>query len=377
MKHIKISVITVSLNADAAIEQAIKSVCSQSYDNIEYIIIDGGSTDKTVEIIQRYEDKIAYWVSEPDNGLYDAMNKGLDHCTGDVVAFLGSDDYYPAGALEYVAGYFENTEELDVLCGEVLVDKCGELCEHYNPWEENPKRLREGFMWYCHQGVFSRRTCFEQCGVFNTEYEIVADYDWLLRVYNSGKTIRYSHEKLCIFGWGGISANSMRVIPECRRIAEKSALELYDRKELQYSEYERLLKNIKYAISKQYINVYLDNRDSIMIKKKSGNHNLNPHKMYSIFGAGKMGTGCLRIFEVLGIQAGCFWDNGEAKWGRRIEGIPVRNPEEISKENTFIIVASQYYEDDIVNQLKGMGLCEGRDFIRLCELCDQIEVVEI
>ena len=157
MRNIKISIITVSLNADQTIEKAIKSVLSQSYDNIEYILIDGGSTDKTVEIIRKYEENIDYWISEPDSGIYDAMNKGLDCCTGDIVAFLGSDDYYLDGVLEYVANCFKNMDGLDVLCGEVLVDKCGELCEHYIPWEEEPERLREGFMWYCHQGVFSRK----------------------------------------------------------------------------------------------------------------------------------------------------------------------------------------------------------------------------
>ena len=158
----------------------------------------------------------------------------------------------------------------------------------------------------------------------------------------------------------------MKAIPECRRIAEKNALGLYERKELRYSEYEKLLKNIKCTISKQYVNLYMDNRDGIQITKKDGSHNLNLYKMYSIFGAGKMGIGCLRILEVLGINV-----------GKRIEGIFVRNPKEILKEDTFIIVASQYYEDDIVDQLNGMGLCEGVNFIRLSEVFDQINVTKI
>ena len=88
----KISIITVSYNAAKTIEQTISSVVNQTYQDIEYIIIDGGSTDGTMDIIRKYEDRIAYWISEPDKGIYDAMNKGIDVATGDYVYFLGADD---------------------------------------------------------------------------------------------------------------------------------------------------------------------------------------------------------------------------------------------------------------------------------------------
>ena len=88
----KISIVTVSYDVAGTIEQTISSVVNQTYENIEYIIIDGGSTDGTVDIIRKYEDKIAYWVSETDRGIYDAMNKGIDVATGDYIYFLGADD---------------------------------------------------------------------------------------------------------------------------------------------------------------------------------------------------------------------------------------------------------------------------------------------
>lgn len=93
MENLKISIITVSYNAAKTIEQTIQSVVNQTYDNIEYIIIDGGSTDGTVDIIKKYEDKIAYWVSEPDKGIYDAMNKGILKASGEYIYFLGADDW--------------------------------------------------------------------------------------------------------------------------------------------------------------------------------------------------------------------------------------------------------------------------------------------
>lgn len=374
MRGVKISIITVSLNAEKTIERAIKSVLSQSYDNVEYIIIDGSSTDKTVEIIRKYEEKISYWVSEADCGLYDAMNKGLDRCTGDVVAFLGSDDYYLDGALEYVADCFEMSEQLDILCGEVLVEKYGKLCTHKNSWEEYPERLREGFMIYCHQGVFSRRKCFEQCGSFDLNYRIVADYDWLLRVYNQGACFQYSPHTLCVFRYGGISSTNLwNITSEFYEIAKKNALELYDNGGIQDSEYERLCQSIESTSAKLYINMYLESNGGIGIKyKKSDECDIILQKSYSIFGAGNIGIGCLKILQYLGMNVECFWDNAEAKWGKFVEGISIRNPKEILEENTFIIVASQFYEDDIVEQLNGMNLCEGKNYIRCLKLCKQI-----
>lgn len=93
-EQLKISIVTVSYNAAKTIEQTIKSVINQTYSNIEYIVIDGGSTDGTVDIIRKYEDRIAYWVSEPDGGIFDAMNKGIKVATGEVVGIINSDDWY-------------------------------------------------------------------------------------------------------------------------------------------------------------------------------------------------------------------------------------------------------------------------------------------
>lgn len=109
MEKLKISIITVSYNAVKTIEQTIQSVVNQTFDNIEYIIIDGGSTDGTVDIIRKYEDKIAYWVSESDNGMYDALVKGFKQATGDVCAYINADDFYQKYAFDIVNDIFQNT----------------------------------------------------------------------------------------------------------------------------------------------------------------------------------------------------------------------------------------------------------------------------
>ena len=113
----KISIVTPSYNQGQYIEQTILSVINQNYPNIEYIIIDGGSTDNTVEIIKKYEDKITYWVSEKDKGQSDALNKGLAKCTGDIFNWINSDDYFEQGTFAKLANYFKTSNNVDMVCG--------------------------------------------------------------------------------------------------------------------------------------------------------------------------------------------------------------------------------------------------------------------
>ena len=122
MNNPLISVVTVSYNAVTTIEQTILSVINQTYSNIEYIIIDGGSTDGTVDIIRKYADRIAYWVSEPDKGIYDAMNKGTKKANGEYIAFLNSDDWYELDAVSIIA-QFADGKKNDLISGIIKLYK--------------------------------------------------------------------------------------------------------------------------------------------------------------------------------------------------------------------------------------------------------------
>jgi len=144
-KNYKISIITVTKNSGNFLEECILSLDKQSYRNYEHIVIDGCSTDNTIDLIKKYNDKIAYWVSEKDEGLYDAMNKGIKKCSGDIIGILNSDDIYYPQALKIVNEYFNFNKELDFLFGSVNKYK---LMHGYKP-----KKIKWSFGFYTSHSV--------------------------------------------------------------------------------------------------------------------------------------------------------------------------------------------------------------------------------
>lgn len=203
----RFSIITVSYNVEKTIEQAIQSVISQTYDNVEYIIIDGMSTDNTVDIIRKYESSIFFWVSEKDDGIYDAMNKGIDVATGDYIYFLGADDcLFQKNTIQNVADRLN--DDIDVLsAGVYLVDE-GLKVERYMDGSFAEEKNRFNGLMIPHQGMFVRRCLFGQ-KKFDLRYKIASDYDLFLRLYLN-PTIRFSFQQMVIayYSSGGISTCS-------------------------------------------------------------------------------------------------------------------------------------------------------------------------
>jgi len=176
----KISIITVCLNCEGLIERTIKSVIDQTYANVQYIVIDGRSTDNTLDIIKKYENKIDVATSDKDGGIYDAMNKGIEYATGDLIYFLNAGDYfYNNYVLENVIEGLNANPDSDIIYGDYIYydDSDEQRCSGYRA--NIPDLLHRG---YCHQTIFARRSAFTECGEFNTDYKIYADFDWLLRV---------------------------------------------------------------------------------------------------------------------------------------------------------------------------------------------------
>jgi len=193
-KQYKISIITVTKNSENFLEECILSLNQQSYKNFEHILIDGSSTDNTVNIIKKYQDKITYWISEKDEGLYDAMNKGIKKCSGDIIGILNSDDIYYPETLRIVNQYFNSNKDLDFLFGSVNKYK---LLYGYNP-----KKIKWSFGFYtAHSvGFFIKKTSQLKVGLYNLKYKFSSDYDLFYRMIVHFKLKGMATKKEEIFG---------------------------------------------------------------------------------------------------------------------------------------------------------------------------------
>jgi glycosyltransferase involved in cell wall biosynthesis len=207
----KISIITVCYNSAKTIEATIQSVLSQSYPHIEYIIIDGGSTDGTLDIIAQYQNRIAIVKSESDNGIYYAMNKGLVAATGNVIGILNSDDFYKdVHVIEKIATCFEGRNS-DMCYGDLVYIGRDDSAKEVRLWragEYEKGKLQEGWV-PPHPTVFVRTEMYKKYGVFNTDFAIAADYELLLRFLLKGVKVVYIQEVLVCMREGGHSASSI------------------------------------------------------------------------------------------------------------------------------------------------------------------------
>ena len=205
--HSKISIIMVCYNSASTIRRALESIKIQTYKPIELIVVDGQSTDNTLSIVNEFLGIHKLVISEKDNGIYDAMNKGVTLSTGEVIFFLNSDDAFSdAKVVEDAMAMFTGNPAIDMLYGDVLMrfpDK-----DQYRTYKNVSKKniLHTGI---CHQAVFSRKALFAECGLFNTNYKINADFDWLIRVFRSSKNCRYFPRLISIFYAGGAHMNDI------------------------------------------------------------------------------------------------------------------------------------------------------------------------
>lgn len=182
----KISIITVVYNNEATIQQAIESVLNQSYPNIEYVIIDGNSTDNTVSIIEEYKNKLGYFTSEPDKGLYDAMNKGIQAATGDVIGILNSDDLYQdRNVLSDIINQFKADTDLDIVYGDLVYVKKEAVDQVVRNWKSKDyyaKFFDDGNV-PPHPSLFLKKSVYQKVGLFDLEFKLAADYEFMFRVF--------------------------------------------------------------------------------------------------------------------------------------------------------------------------------------------------
>jgi len=200
---IKVTVVTVCLNAEKYIEQTITSVAEQTYDNIEFVIVDGNSTDNTLALIKKNAALIDRWISEPDNGIADAMNKGIDLSSGDFLLFLNADDYlHSKESLERCVSHID--QACRIAAFNIIYSRTNGTSFTLKP---------RGFNWWnnfkmgvYHQGVLCHREVFRKIGNFDTQFSLALDYDFFLRAHKCGIDTRPYDETLSVMRDTGISS---------------------------------------------------------------------------------------------------------------------------------------------------------------------------
>jgi glycosyltransferase involved in cell wall biosynthesis len=209
----KISIITVVLNNKSYIEDCINSILEQSYDDVEYIVVDGGSTDGTVDIIKKYEKYISKWISEPDRGIYDAMNKGIKLASGEVVGILNSDDFYTDQTiLSEIASTFHD-ERLDSCYGDLVYVRPHNKEHIFRAWHAGQYHIRRFYRGWMppHPSFFVKKACYEKYGYFNLDMGTAADYELMLRFLLKNRISSYNIPKVLVrMRSGGISNSSIK-----------------------------------------------------------------------------------------------------------------------------------------------------------------------
>lgn len=210
---LKISIITVCYNSSATIETTLQSVVSQDYEQIEYIIIDGNSTDDTLSIVHRYKEKISKIVSEHDEGIYFAINKGIALATGDVIAILHADDFYASDQVVSTVMNVFREELVDTVYGDLQYVSRNQPFRVIRNWKAgvfNKELFLKGWM-PPHPSFFVKKNCYERYGLFNTMLKSSADYELMLRLlYKEKCSAAYINEVLVKMRTGGQSNKSLR-----------------------------------------------------------------------------------------------------------------------------------------------------------------------
>lgn len=212
-----VTIITATLNRKDYLEETIQSVISQTYNNVEYIIIDGGSTDGTLDVIKKYEERIDYWISRPDNSMYEAINSGIRHSRGDIIAVLNSDDkYIGSDVIKQIINHFQGNPGIDGIYGN-LVRLYESHIRYKRLFQVNYKQYLisgKGTL-IPHSTLFVKRRLIEKAGLYDTRYRYASDYDFILRCLKNG-TLKYINYPLTFFRVHdkSITATDSTITPE-------------------------------------------------------------------------------------------------------------------------------------------------------------------
>lgn len=228
----KISIITVCYNSENTIETTFKSVLQQTYSNIEYIVVDGGSTDSTLKIAEKYSEIITVLVSEQDNGLYDAMNKGINLATGDIIGLINSDDLFcDSDALNKVAKVFKKDKNLDSVYADLFYVNQKDINKISRRWVTGVQREFK-YGWHpAHPTFYIKKTIYDKFGLFDLSFSLAADFEIMLRFLDKYKiSTTYLKEPLVKMRLGGETNKSLKNIYyqniECLRAFKKNNIKV-------------------------------------------------------------------------------------------------------------------------------------------------------
>lgn len=333
-KQVKMSIITVSYNCANTIERTIRSVVEQDYPYVEYIVIDGGSADGTKEIIEKYADKLSYWVSEPDEGIYNAMNKALMQVTGDYVNFQGGDDYlYDKHVLSYVAECAIQSKA-DIFIGN---SNYGGMIKNTCPSDFEDLLLNVPN----HQAVFSKSDLFKQLGGFDEKIKYLADYDWTVRACSEGATIEHIDIPVCYYAVGGFSAD----VKACKELI---GLQLQNAFRMQKAYLMPvILQKREYMVKPRIINKYLHEK---RMRIEEFLQAVVPNGKCCIWGGGKAGKEINDLLRLYGIEVTEIIDRDYEKHAGEFGCIKIHNFEK-EKEYDLIIIAAYGAEKSIEKEL--------------------------
>lgn len=256
----KISIITITYNSAQTVEDTIKTVVSQDYPDIEYLIIDGKSKDSTLEIVDRYRSKITKVVSEKDKGLYDALNKGISHATGDVIGMLHSDDLYAhEKVISKVMNKFKDDPSLDGVYADLVFVNRKDISKPMRVWESG-EYIEGAFLkgWMPpHPTFFVKKEVYEKFGGFNTGLKLSADYELMLRlIHKNGIKIGYLKDTIVKMRMGGVSNVSIFVKLKAN-LEDKLAWKLNGIKPGFATTLMKPLKKIKQYFKRAYATIFM------------------------------------------------------------------------------------------------------------------------
>ena len=222
----KISIVTPSFNSEKTIEKTILSIINQQYIYpLQYIVVDGCSTDNTCKIIQKYADYIDIFISEPDFGAYDAMNKGINLATGEIIGVINSDDWYLENAIKIVEEEFDKNPEIDILYSPIENYYQGEYIATFIPGKLEKLSIRFTLN---HPSCFIKKSAYTVAGLYDLQYKIAADYEMTLRLFSSGFKFHFIENPLAAYSLNGMSSSPLpwdrvKLIKECWEISKKAS----------------------------------------------------------------------------------------------------------------------------------------------------------